>query len=50
MVSVIDETDRVIAEKRLPNDRAKILTFLAPWHVELADQRLRSAPPLTWIT
>ncbi|MFM0234349.1 hypothetical protein PQR26_29850 [Paraburkholderia sediminicola] len=36
MVSVIDETDRVVAEKRLPNDLAKILAFLAPWQAELA--------------
>jgi hypothetical protein len=31
VVSVIDETDRVVAEKRLPNDLAKILAYLAPW-------------------
>ena len=36
VVSVIDETDRVVAEKRLPNDLAKILAFLAPWQAELA--------------
>ncbi|MFM0068794.1 hypothetical protein PQR07_36880, partial [Paraburkholderia aspalathi] len=36
VVSVIDETDRVVAEKRLPNEPAKILTFVAPWQVELA--------------
>jgi len=36
VVSVIDETDRVIAERRLPNDLAKILAFLAPWQAELA--------------
>jgi hypothetical protein len=36
VVSVIDETDRVVAEKRLPNDLAKILAFLAPWRAELA--------------
>ena len=28
VVSVIDETDRVIAERRLPNDLAKILASL----------------------
>ncbi|WP_232447997.1 hypothetical protein [Burkholderia ubonensis] len=38
---MIDETKRVIAEKRLPNDRAEILALLAPWHVELANQRER---------
>jgi hypothetical protein len=36
VVTVIDETDRVVAEKRLPNDLTKILAFLAPWQAELA--------------
>lgn len=36
VVSVIDETDRVVAEKRLPNDLAKVLAFLAPWRAGLA--------------
>ncbi|MGF6267089.1 hypothetical protein OKW49_008083 [Paraburkholderia youngii] len=31
VVTVIDQADRVMAEKRLPNDLAKILAFLAPW-------------------
>ena len=36
VVTVIDETDRVVAEKRLPNDLTKILALLAPWQAELA--------------
>jgi hypothetical protein len=36
VVSVIDETDQVVAEKRLPNDLTKILALLAPWRAELA--------------
>ena len=36
VVNVIDETDRVVAEKRLPNDLAKVLAFLAPWRAGLA--------------
>jgi hypothetical protein len=36
VVSVIDETDRVVAERRLPNELARILTFLAPWQSGLA--------------
>ncbi|ANB72157.1 hypothetical protein AYM40_07100 [Paraburkholderia phytofirmans OLGA172] len=36
MITVIDETDRVMAEKRLPNDLTKILAFLAPWQAEFA--------------
>jgi hypothetical protein len=36
VVTVIDETDRVVAEKRLLIDLTKILAFLAPWQAELA--------------
>ena len=36
VVTVTDETDRVVAEKRLPNDLTKIIGFLQPWHEELA--------------
>jgi hypothetical protein len=35
-VTVIDETDRVVAEKRLPNDLLKIQAFFAAWQTELA--------------
>ncbi|MCR4298638.1 MAG: transposase [Gallionella sp.] len=35
VVAVTDEADRVIAEKRLPNDLAKIIGFLLPWRDEL---------------
>ena len=36
VVTVTDDSDRVVAEKRLPNDLPKILAFLAPWKAELA--------------
>jgi len=36
VVSVIDETDRVVAEKRLPNDLTRILAFLDPWRAGMA--------------
>ena len=36
VVTVIDETDRVVAQKRLPIDLTKILAFLAPWQAEPA--------------
>lgn len=35
-VTVTDEADRMVAEKRLPNDPAKIVGFLARWRDELA--------------
>lgn len=36
VVTVMDEEDRVVAEKRLPNDLSKILALLEPWRGELA--------------
>lgn len=35
VVTVIDEQDRVIVEKRLPNDLSKIVALLMPWQQEL---------------
>jgi hypothetical protein len=35
VITVIDETDRVVAEKRLPNDLTKILAFLAHGNASL---------------
>ena len=36
VVTVTDEEDRVVAEKRLPNDLTKIVQLLTPWREELA--------------
>lgn len=33
VVTVVDETDRIVAEKRLPNDMTKILAIFARWAV-----------------
>jgi transposase len=49
VVSVIDETDRVVAEKRLPNELSKILTFLAPWQAELAGVVIESTYNWYWL-
>src|SRR5258705_6289679 len=49
VVSVIDETDRVVAEKRLPNDMAKILAFLAPWRAGLAGVVVESTYNWYWL-
>ncbi|CAB3745311.1 IS110 family RNA-guided transposase [Paraburkholderia rhynchosiae] len=49
VVSVIDETDRVVAEKRLPNELAKVLTFLAPWQAELAGVVIESTYNWYWL-
>jgi len=49
VVSVIDETDRVVAEKRLPNDLAKLLTFLATRQAELAGVVVESTYNWYWL-
>jgi transposase len=49
VVSVIDETDRVVAEKRLPNELARILTFLAPWQAGLAGVVVESTYNWYWL-
>jgi hypothetical protein len=36
VVTVTDEEDWVMAEKRLPNDLTKILELLEPWREEIA--------------
>jgi len=36
VVTVIDETDKVVAQKRLPNDLARILDYLEPYKAETA--------------
>jgi hypothetical protein len=36
VVTVTDDEDRVVAEKRMPNELPKILALLAPWQDELA--------------
>ncbi|MGF6508598.1 transposase [Paraburkholderia sp. 32] len=49
VVSVIDETDRVVAERRLPNDLAKVLAFLAPWQAGLAGVVVESTYNWYWL-
>ncbi|WP_233860175.1 IS110 family transposase [Paraburkholderia sp. HD33-4] len=49
VVTVIDETDRVLAEKRLPNDLTKILALLAPWQAELAGVVVESTFNWYWL-
>jgi transposase len=49
VVTVIDEQDRVIAEKRLPNDLGRIIGFLAPWREELAGVVVESTFNWYWL-
>ncbi len=48
VVSVMDETDRVVAEK-LPNDLTSILAFLAPWQAELTGVEVESTHNWYWL-
>jgi transposase len=49
VVTITDEEDRVMAEKRLPNDLAKILDFLKPWKDELAGVVVESTYNWYWL-
>jgi transposase len=49
VVSVIDETDRVVAEKRLPNELPKILAFLVLWQAELVGVVVESTYNWYWL-
>jgi len=49
VVTVTDETDRVVAEKRLPNDISKIVGFLLPWRDELVGVVVESTYNWYWL-
>jgi transposase len=49
VVTVIDEADRVVAEKRLANDMARILELLAPWREEIAGVVVESTFNWYWL-
>lgn len=49
VVTVTDEEDRVVAERRLPNDLAKIMGFLMPWRDELAGVVVESTYNWYWL-
>ncbi len=49
VVTVTDDEDRVVAEKRLPNDLAKIVGFLQPWRHELAGVVVESTYNWYWL-
>jgi transposase len=49
VVMVMDEEDRVVAHKRLPNELAKIVGFLDPWRDELAAVVVESTYNWYWL-
>lgn len=49
VVTVTNDEDRIMAEKRLPNDLAKILAFLLPWRETLAGVVVESTFNWYWL-
>ena len=49
VVTVTDDADRVVAEKRLPNEISKIVAFLLPWRDELAGVVVESTYNWYWL-
>lgn len=49
VVSVTDEEDRVVAEKRVPNELGKILNLLMPWREEMAGVVVESTFNWYWL-
>ena len=49
VVSVTDEEDRVIAERRVPNELPKILDLLKPWREEMAGVVVESTFNWYWL-
>jgi transposase len=49
LVSVLDEEDHVVAEKRVPNDLAKIIGLIEPCRAELAGVVVESTFNWYWL-
>jgi transposase len=49
VVVVTDETDRVLAEQRLPNDLERIIGFLAPHRAEITGVVVESTYNWYWL-
>lgn len=49
VVTVTDDVDRVVAEKRLPNDLTRIVAFLLPWRDDLAGVAVESTFNWYWL-
>ena len=49
VVTVTDEEDRVVAERRLPNELERIIGFLSPWREELVGVVVESTFNWYWL-
>ena len=49
VVAVINDADRIVAQKRLPNDLTKVVGFLSQWQGELAGVVVESTYNWYWL-
>ena len=49
VVAIIDDADRIVAQKRLPNDITKIVGLLARWQDDLAGVVVESTYNWYWL-
>lgn len=49
VIVVIDDEDRVVAQRRLPNDLSRIVEFVAPWRDELVGVVIESTYNWYWL-
>ena len=49
VIVVIDDEDRVVAQRRLPNDLSRIVKFVAPWRDELVGVVIESTYNWYWL-
>jgi len=49
VIAIIDDADRVVAQKRLPNDVTKIIGFLVRWQEQLAGIVVESTYNWYWL-
>jgi transposase len=49
VIAIIDDADRVVAQKRLPNDVTKIIGFLVRWQEQLAGIAVESTYNWYWL-
>jgi transposase len=49
VIAVIDDADHVVAQKRLPNEISKIVSFLTRWRDEIAGVVVKSTYNWYWL-
>ena len=49
LIAILDDEDKVVAQKRLPNDLQSIFEYLAPWRASLAGTVVESTYNWYWL-